>query len=101
MAPPESDDEPVSLKQRFKWSAEDDAFTYYPPKEGEYSVFNLISEVFQIPFEQMQGELEHKRVILEWMKKLEVENYRDVSRIVRSYYLSPEDIYNLARMDIE
>jgi flagellar protein FlaI len=99
IGPAETDDEPVSLKQRFKWNAEKDDFLYNPPKEDEYSVFSLISEVFQIPFEWMHEELERKRAILEWMKKIEVKNYNEVARIVRNYYLNPDDIYNLARLD--
>jgi flagellar protein FlaI len=99
MGPSESDDEPVSLIQRFKWDAKKDEFTYNPPKEDEYSVFSLICDIYQIPFEFMHEEMARKWAVLEWMRKLDVKNYNEIARIVRSYYLNPVDIYNLARLD--
>jgi flagellar protein FlaI len=99
MGPSESDDEPASLIQRFKWDAKKDEFSYNPPKEDEYSVFSLICDIYQIPFEFMHEEMARKWAVLEWMRKLDVKNYNEIARIVRSYYLNPVDIYNLARLD--
>jgi flagellar protein FlaI len=99
IAPSLDGNEPVILKQRFKWNAEKDEFYYNPPKADDYCVFNLISDVYQIPLERLEKDMERKQAILEWMNKIEVKNYSEVAKTVRSYYINPDDTYNLARLD--
>jgi flagellar protein FlaI len=99
IAPSLDGNEPVILKQRFKWNAEKDEFYYNPPKADDYCVFNLISDVYQIPLERLEKDMERKQAILEWMNRIEVKNYGEVAKIVRSYYINPDDTYNLARLD--
>jgi len=85
------------LETRFKWNAETDTFTYNKPKNGN-SIFGLISKINQIPIETLHNELERREVILKWMVDVGVKNYDDVANIIRNYYHSSEDVYNLARL---
>ena len=85
------------LETRFKWNAETDTFTYNKPKNGN-SIFGLISKINQIPIETLHNELERREVILKWMVDVGVKNYGDVANIIRNYYHSSEDVYNLARL---
>jgi flagellar protein FlaI len=89
--------EPI-VKTRFKWSAETDTFTYFKPADDEKSVFRLISEINQIPLQRLHDELERRETILKWMVKVGVEDYEDVGEIIRNYYHTPDDIYNIARL---
>lgn len=42
-----------------------------------------------------------KETLLDWMTKIDVKDYKEVSNIVRDYYLKPDEIYNLAKMEIK
>ena len=85
------------LETRFKWDAETDTFEYRPPK-GDKSVFNLISQINQIPIKTLNSELERRETILKWMVDVGVKDYDDVANIIRNYYHSPEDVYSVARL---
>jgi flagellar protein FlaI len=90
--------EPI-MKTRFKWNAETDTFTYFKPADDEKSVFKLISEINQIPVQRLHDELERRETILKWMVKVGVKDYEDVSEIIRNYYNTPDDVYNIARLE--
>jgi archaeal flagellar protein FlaI len=85
------------LEKRFKWLAEDDTYEYNPPK-GEKSIFQLISDINQIPLKTLYNELERRETILKWMVDIGVKNYDDVANIIRNYYHNPEDVYSVARL---
>lgn len=89
--------EPV-LETRFKWDAATDTFKYTKPKSGAKSVFNLISEIHQVPLSKLNEELEKRETILKWMVNVGVKNYDDVANIIRNYYHAPEDVYRVARL---
>jgi hypothetical protein len=38
---------------------------------------------------------------MKWMVNIGVKNYDDVANIIRNYYHSPEDVYNVARLGSE
>lgn len=90
-----------TLVTRFKWNAETDTFVYNKPKNNDKSVFHLISQINQINIDTLHEELERREVILQWMVNLSVKNYDDVESIIRNYYHSPEDVYNVARLGIK
>jgi archaeal flagellar protein FlaI len=89
-------DQPI-LEKRFKWVAETDTFEYIPPK-GDKSIFNLISDINQIPINTLNSELGRRETILKWMVDVGVKNYDDVANIIRNYYHNPEDVYSVARL---
>jgi flagellar protein FlaI len=88
--------EPI-LETRFKWNAETDAFTYNKPKNKK-SVFNLISQINQIPIENLHLELDRRETILKWMVDVGVKDYDEVANIIRNYYYAPEEVYSVARL---
>ena len=99
LLPPSKEGGLVKLSQRFKWDAKTDTFKYHPPKKNEIDIFKQISEIYQIPISQINKEIKVKETILEWMKKSDIEDYKDVQNIVRNYYLQPEEVLNLAKME--
>ena len=88
--------EPI-LETRFKWNAETDAFMYNKPKNKK-SVFNLISQINQIPIENLHLELDRRETILKWMVDVGVKDYDEVANIIRNYYYAPEEVYSVARL---
>jgi flagellar protein FlaI len=83
---------------RFKWDAKTDTFEYFKPKEREDSIFKLISQLNQVPMETLNSELERREKILQWMTNIGVKNYDEVAKTIRSYYLTPDDVYYIARL---
>ena len=90
-----------TLITRFKWNAETDTFAYNKPNNKDKSVFHFISQINQINIDTLHEELERREVILQWMVNVGVKNYDDVANIIRNYYHSPEDVYNVARLGIK
>ena len=90
-----------TLVTRFKWNAETDTFAYNKPNNKDKSVFHFISQINQINIDTLHEELERREVILQWMVNVGVKNYDDVANIIRNYYHSPEDVYNVARLGIK
>jgi flagellar protein FlaI len=89
--------EPI-LENRFKWRLDTDSFEYRKPKNNEKSIFRLISDINQIPIETLYQEMDRKETILQWMVNIGVKDYDEVANIIRSYYHSPEDVYNVAKL---
>ena len=84
---------------RFKWNAETDTFEYNKTKENEASVFKLISQIYQVPIATLNNEVERREKILRWMVNIGVKSYDEVAKIIRNYYFSPDDVYQLARLE--
>ncbi len=89
----------VQLQERFTWSGGDE-FRYNIPQERGQNIFNVISRREHIPFDMLVTELERRKTILDWMVKENINSYEDVARVVRNYYLNPDEVYSLARMSV-
>lgn len=97
--PPATEGGLVQLTPRFKWDAKTDTFKHFKPKKGEYHVLKQISDIYQLPIEQIKRDIEVKETILDWMMKIDVKDYKEVQNVVRNYYLKPEEALNLAKME--
>jgi flagellar protein FlaI len=92
------------LKNRFEWRPEDDSFTFHEMAEidvilEEYKdVYTLISESKHVPVERLMEEQSRREVVLKWMAERGLRTYKEVSDVVRDYYLDPEKVYNQARL---
>jgi archaeal flagellar protein FlaI len=84
---------------RFRWDAETDTYIYSKPTTTEDSVFKLISRIYQVPVESLNSEMERREKILRWMVNIGVKSYEEVAKIIRNYYLTPDDVYQLARLE--
>jgi len=97
--PPSTEDGLIKLAQRFKWNARKDTFKYNRPKSNDFDVLKQISEIYQIPVRQIKREIKDKEIVLDWMMKIDVKDYKEVQNIVRNYYLKPEEVLNQAKME--
>jgi flagellar protein FlaI len=88
----------AKLERRFQWNADKDVIAYIPPDEGGDNIFNLITKINQTPFSKLVDEMEKREVILRWMANVGIRSYEEVSNIVRTYYLAPDELYNIAKL---
>ncbi len=75
--------------QLFRWVPANDYFEF--SSDRSY-VLNEIIEEKGIPEESIWEEIRRRADILEWMKKENIRYYKDVGRIIATYYKNPEEI---------
>jgi flagellar protein FlaI len=81
-------DKPMT-NELFKWVASGD---YYEFASDKSYVLNKIIEEKGIAQASIWEELQRRTAILEWMKKEGIRYYKDVGRVVATYYKNPEEI---------
>ena len=73
----------------FKWVPAGDYFEF--SSDRSY-LLNKIIEEKGVPEKSIWEEIERRQAILEWMKKENIRYYKDVGKIVASYYKNPEEV---------
>jgi flagellar protein FlaI len=72
----------------FTWNPADDTFSY----SGHSYIYEKVRAVRNWSPREMEREVRRRIDILEYMKKIGVNNYRQVAKIVSAYYKDPEKI---------
>ncbi len=75
------------------WNPADDSFNY----SGHSYVYNKVAMAKNWSAREMEREVKRRKDILEYMKKIGVRNYRDVARIVSSYYKDKKKVMEEVR----
>ncbi len=75
------------------WNPADDTFNY----SGHSYVYEKVAMAKNWSSREMEREVKRRKDILEYMKKIEVRNYRDVARIVSSYYKDRDKVMEEVR----
>jgi len=88
----------MHLRRRFEWSGVDDSFTHITPSGSGEELFSQISKVRHIPIEKLKEEQSRRETILMWMAEQGINTYEEVADMVRNYYLTPDEVYNAARL---
>ncbi|MFP3318227.1 MAG: type II/IV secretion system ATPase subunit [Thermoplasmata archaeon] len=70
------------------WNPADDTFNY----SGHSYVYEKISTIKNWSPRRMEIEVKRRELVLEYMEKINVTNYRDVARIVSEYYKDPDGV---------
>ena len=96
-----SPDGEVMLERRYEWNPEDDSFIYHPSSGRGRDVYGQIMEMTHIPREKLMEEQARRERILRWMVEKGMNTYEEVSKVIRDYYLKPEEVYSAARMGAE
>jgi flagellar protein FlaI len=78
------------VNEIFKWKASNDTFEAVNPSV----VLNKISQQYGITVQSLQKEISNRIKILNWMCDNGIEDYLDVSKVVKVYYSNPEDVLN-------
>lgn len=83
---PESNE--LVTNNAYTWNPGDDTFVY----SGHSYVYEKISTIRNWSPRRMEIEVKRREMILEYMEKIGVTNYRDVAKIVSEYYKDPEGL---------
>lgn len=77
----------------FTWNPADDSFTY----SGHSYIYEKVRAVRNWSPREMEREVKRRMDILEYMKKIGVNNYRQVAKIVSAYYKDAEKVMKEVR----
>lgn len=76
------------INEIFRWKASNDTFEAVNPSV----VLKKISQQYGISEQILQKEISNRTKILNWMYENNIENYLDVSKVIKLYYTNPEDL---------
>jgi flagellar protein FlaI len=88
---PESNE--LITNSAYTWNPADDTFNY----SGHSYVYEKISLARNWNQRRMEQEVKRRLDLFDYMKRTGVQNYRDVARIVSSYYKDPESMIKIVR----
>jgi flagellar protein FlaI len=78
-------------KAIFSWSPADDSFKIV----DKSTVLMNISKRQGLGEQELKDELARRRSIIEWMYEQKIFDYREVARVISTYYSSPEKVMNV------
>jgi flagellar protein FlaI len=78
------------INEIFRWNASNDTFLPVGPSV----VLKKISQQYGISEQILQKEISNRIKILDWMADNNIDDYLDVSKIIKVYYSNPEDVMN-------
>src|SRR3989449_1015531 len=88
---PESNE--LITNSAYTWNPADDTFNY----SGHSYVYEKISLARNWNQRRMEQEVKRRLDIFEYMKRMDIKNYRDVAKIVSSYYKDPDGMIKIIR----
>jgi flagellar protein FlaI len=78
----------ILTNEIFKWNSNTDTFEY----TGRSYILEKIAEKKGISVEQANEEIQRRMALIDWLAKKNIRNYKDVSRMIRSYYQKPDAV---------
>ena len=91
---PESDE--LITNAAYSWNPADDTFNY----SGHSYVYEKISTTRNWSQKRMEQEVKRRIDIFAYMKKIGMDNYKEVAKLVSSYYKDPEAVIKKAREEL-
>ncbi|MCI4371635.1 MAG: secretion system protein E, partial [Thermoplasmata archaeon] len=88
---PESNE--LITNSAYTWNPADDTFNY----SGHSYVYEKISLARNWNQRRMEQEVKRRLDLFDYMKRMEIKNYRDVAKIVSSYYKDPDGMIKIVR----
>jgi len=80
----------------YKWDARTDSFSYL----GRSYVLQRATQKTGLSAQEVQAELQRRKMVLEWMVKNKIRRYTDVAGLIREYYADPTRVYRKARLGV-
>ncbi len=80
----------------YRWNAGGDFFSYL----GRSYVLERIMKKLNTTAQEVQSELQRRKMVLEWMTRNKIRKYTDVAGVIREYYADPMRIYHKARVGV-
>ena len=91
---PGSDD--IRINEIFRWDPASDFFE----RTGDSFILEEVMEQRGWTWADLDLELENRKKILEYMVLKDIRNYKEVTKLIQSYFTSPEEVLNKIEMDI-
>src|SRR6266568_2199358 len=92
---PESNE--LITNSAYTWNPADDTFNY----SGHSYVYEKISLARNWNQRRMEQEVKRRLDLFDYMKRMEIKNYRDVAKIVSSYYRDPDGMIKIVRETLQ
>jgi len=80
----------------YRWNAAGDFFSYL----GRSYVLERIMKKLNSTAQEIQAELQRRKMVLEWMAKNKIRKYTDVAGVIREYCADPMRVYHKARVGV-
>ncbi|MFP4169441.1 MAG: type II/IV secretion system ATPase subunit [Methanomassiliicoccales archaeon] len=81
----------------YSWNPADDSFSF----SGHSYVYEKVRTIRNWSPREMEREIKQRVDILEYMKKIGVDNYRQVAKIVSAYYKDPDSVIKEVREKLQ
>src|SRR2546425_48404 len=79
----------------FKWNPKNDTYVFY----GRSYVLENIMKRHGYKHEEVMEELNNRRMVIEWMVRNNVRDFKDVVEIIRTYYLNPQQLLDRVKRE--
>ena len=80
----------------YRWNFGADSFSYL----GRSYVLEKIMQKLNLTAQEVQAELQRRKIVLEWMVNNKIRRYTDVAGVIREYYANPARVYQKARVGV-
>jgi len=78
------------VNELYKWNSLTDKHDQVNPSR----VLERITEQYGVPKETLKREIENRLKVISWMVESKIEDYVDVAKIIKLYYVRSEDLLN-------
>jgi flagellar protein FlaI len=82
------------IQDVFRWDAEKDEYNYL----GKSPLLEKTAETFGWAKDDINDELNKRKIILEYMVRKHIRTYEEVSKLILDYFSDPERVYRKARV---
>jgi archaeal flagellar protein FlaI len=79
----------------FKWNPKSDTYVFY----GRSYVLENIMKRHGYKHEEVMEELNNRRMVIEWMVRNNVRDFKDVVEVIRAYYLNPQQLLDRVKRE--
>ena len=86
----------IITKTVYEYDAYNDTYKF----SGYSNTLNKISRRYGINMNVILEDLKKRQTIIEWMVKKDIRDYKSFINIIKRYYLNPEELYNIARLEL-
>ncbi len=86
----------IELNKVFTWDAYTDTYKY----SGRSNTMKNISLTRGINMEEIKRDIDRKKMILKWMIKKNIRNYKKFIEIMSRYYRNPDELYDIATFEL-
>jgi flagellar protein FlaI len=84
----------IQTHEVYKWNAKTDSFSY----SGRSFILERIMNRKGVEEEEVQRELNQRKIVLEWMARNNIRRYTEVANVIREYYADPARMFRKARL---